>query len=179
MRATKRNVEHTLPPLKIESVPQSKGITSKAEKTSSSPDTKANLTAPIENKQFEISPHSDTTIASKRDLPVSPSSSKNIATENVAQPPSLSNIPFSYIALLNALKGTKPALVADLKNARFELAETPSEKDATKPIQTLTLIFTKKWNFDRVNTATTKNIITEILESTFGGNWILNCRIDE
>lgn len=28
---------------------------------------------------------------------------------------------FSFIVLLNALKSTKPALIADLKNARFEI----------------------------------------------------------
>jgi hypothetical protein len=75
---------------------------------------------------------------------------------------------FSYIALLNTLKTTKPALVADLKNARFEKSETK-----------LTLIFPKKWNYDRVNTPIIKNTIIETLEVTFGEHWQIDCRLDE
>lgn len=61
--------------------------------------------------------------------------------------------PFSYATLLRDLKEKKPALMADLKMARYELRDT-----------TLLLIFSKEWNYTRVNTAPVKNLITESLE---------------
>ncbi|MFZ2255396.1 MAG: hypothetical protein WAW59_04645 [Patescibacteria group bacterium] len=75
---------------------------------------------------------------------------------------------FSYIVLLEALKSTKPALVIDLKTARFEL-------DGLK----LILIFPKNWNYTRVSTNEMKNIITETLTGKFGGNWSVECRLEE
>jgi hypothetical protein len=75
---------------------------------------------------------------------------------------------FSYVALLDSLKTTKAALVIDLKTARFEL-------DGNK----LTLIFPKNWNYTRVNTAEMKNTIAEALATKFGGNWLVECRLDE
>lgn len=94
---------------------------------------------------------------------------KRVESNTKIETQSLKTTPqFSYIVLLEALKSTKPALVIDLKTARFEL-------DGTK----LILIFPKNWNYTRVNTAEMKNTITETLIGKFGGEWSVECRLDE
>jgi hypothetical protein len=75
--------------------------------------------------------------------------------------------PFSYIKLLEEVKKIKSTLVLDLKTARFELAGT-----------LLTLIFSKEWHYNRTNTPSMKNIISESLTSLYTGNWIIECRLD-
>lgn len=82
------------------------------------------------------------------------------------------SLPFSYPRLLQSLKEKKPALVVDLKIARFSLGE-----DGTTKV--LTLIFPKKWNYDRVSTASTQNIICETLEELYSGQWKINCTLEE
>ena len=78
------------------------------------------------------------------------------------------NQPFSYIKLLEVIKGEKPALVTDLKTARFEQDETQ-----------LTLIFAKKWNYDRVEVSSIKNLIAECLQKAFGWEWNIECKLNE
>jgi hypothetical protein len=42
----------------------------------------------------------------------------------------------------------------------------------------LTLTFSKKWNYDRINTPNIKWLLTEVVESLFGGgNWIVECEL--
>jgi hypothetical protein len=65
-------------------------------------------------------------------------------------------IKFSYPTLINKLKETSPALMTDLKAATFAL-------DGNK----LTLKFAKEWNYGRVNTPKTKNLIVETLTELF------------
>ncbi len=65
-------------------------------------------------------------------------------------------IKFSYPTLINKLKETSPALMTDLKAATFAL-------DGNK----LTLKFAKEWNYGRVNTPKTKNLIVETLSELF------------
>jgi DNA polymerase III gamma/tau subunit len=80
---------------------------------------------------------------------------------------STTTIPFSYASLLAELKNTKPALMTDLKNARYELQD-----------MTLILIFAKKWNYDRVNTPKEINTILEALSIRFPGEWTVRCELD-
>jgi DNA polymerase III subunit gamma/tau len=75
---------------------------------------------------------------------------------------------FSFLTLLHTLKTTKPALVVDLKTARYEVAEN-----------ILKLIFIKNWNFGRVNTAQVKNTLSEILNEKFWGSWQVECILQE
>ncbi len=91
---------------------------------------------------------------------------KKIETNEVNSQPTTTS-PFSYATLLRALKEKKPALSVDLKTARYEIEWTK-----------LILIFSKDWNFSRVNTANVKNIITEALETSFASNWIVECRLE-
>jgi hypothetical protein len=74
---------------------------------------------------------------------------------------------FSYATLLRFLKEKKPALMLDLKTARYEVQGT-----------TLVLTFSKEWNYSRVNAASVKNTIAEILESAFSGKWNVDCRLE-
>ena len=75
---------------------------------------------------------------------------------------------FSFPRLIAHFRDTNPALMTDLKSARFGIDE-----------QTLTLIFMKSWNHGRVNTPKVKHIITEALSSIFSGNWKVECKIEE
>jgi hypothetical protein len=65
------------------------------------------------------------------------------------------------------VKKSKPALVTDLKTARFEITET-----------TLTLIFNKEWHYGRINTPSSKNTLSEILEELYKTGWNIICRLD-
>lgn len=91
---------------------------------------------------------------------VTPTISENTTHEEIKESS------FSYILLLNTLKATKPALVADLKSARFE------QKD-----RVLSLIFEKEWNYQRVNTPIVRGIICETLENLFQGTWNVVCQL--
>ncbi len=79
--------------------------------------------------------------------------------------------PFSFPAFIMGLKAT--TLMSDVKWARFELADNIDENK-----KTLHLTFSKKWNFDRVNIAKSKNILVESLQNLFGGNWSIECTLD-
>ncbi len=79
--------------------------------------------------------------------------------------------PFSFPAFITGLKTT--TLMTDVKCARFELGENTDEKR-----KSLHLIFSKKWNYDRVNTAKSKNILSESLQHIFGGSWSIECTLD-
>jgi hypothetical protein len=76
-------------------------------------------------------------------------------------------VSFSYASLLAELKNTKPALMTDLKNARYELQD-----------MTLVLIFAKKWNYDRVNTPKEMGTILEALNTRFPDQWTVRCELD-
>lgn len=75
---------------------------------------------------------------------------------------------FSYPNLINHLRTNEIALTTDLKMARFQIDGT-----------TFSLIFTKKWNYDRVNTAEKKRSIVEALETLHGGLWKVECKLSE
>ncbi len=79
--------------------------------------------------------------------------------------------PFSFPAFITGLKTT--TLMTDVKWARFELGENTDEKR-----KSLHLIFSKKWNYDRVNTAKSKNTLSESLQHIFGGSWSIECTLD-
>ena len=79
-----------------------------------------------------------------------------------------SNTSFSYPALISHLKSTEPALTVDLKTARFQVDGT-----------TLTLIFGKKWNYDRVNTPKVRNNIGEAITELYKAHWNIECKLDE
>jgi hypothetical protein len=64
---------------------------------------------------------------------------------------------FSFPALIGHFREHNPALMTDLKTARFQT-------DGTK----LTLIFAKSWSHGRVDTPKVKNLIAESLETLFG-----------
>lgn len=83
-------------------------------------------------------------------------------------PPKSEESPFSYPALITHLKESQPALTIDLKTARFQ-------KEGTN----LTLIFTKKWNFDRVNTSKTKTLIAEAMKELYKTDWTITCEFSE
>ncbi len=83
-------------------------------------------------------------------------------------PKSSSGGTFSYPALIMKVKELQPALTTDLKLARFEI-------DGTH----LTLIFSKKWNYDRVNKPAMKSIIVDSLGTLYGTSWELTCRLSE
>ncbi len=72
---------------------------------------------------------------------------------------------FSFPLFIENLKST--GLMSDVKTARFKIEE-----------KKLTLIFPKKWNYDRVDKAIAKNSLVEVLMSTFGGEWSLECTLD-
>lgn len=76
--------------------------------------------------------------------------------------------PFSYPTLLRNLKEIRPAVVTDLKMARFEVHD-----------HTLLLIFTKDWNYKRVNDESVKNILVTSLQSNFSGEWNVECRLEQ
>ena len=78
------------------------------------------------------------------------------------------NQPFSYPTLLRHLKEIRPAVVTDLKMARFEVHD-----------HTLLLIFTKDWNYKRVNDESVKNILVTSLQSNFSGKWKVECRLEQ
>ena len=78
------------------------------------------------------------------------------------------NQPFSYPTLLRHLKEIRPAVVTDLKMARFEVHD-----------HTLLLIFTKDWNYKRVNDESVKNILVTSLQSNFSGEWNVECRLEQ
>ena len=88
--------------------------------------------------------------------------------ETLVPPESGAKKDFSYPVLINHLKSIQPALTVDLKTARFQLDDT-----------VLTLIFSKKWNYDRVNLPKTKNTITEALEHLFGKSYTIVCQLQE
>lgn len=75
---------------------------------------------------------------------------------------------FSFPILLNTLKETTSWLATDLKMTRFKVDD-----------EKLTLTFSKKWNFDRVNTPKIKNTIADTLSTLFGGSWWVNCILEE
>jgi len=58
--------------------------------------------------------------------------------------------------------------VTDLKLARFKQNE-----------RELMLIFSKKWNYDRVNTPAATGIISEIASELFSGTWSIVCSLEE
>ena len=99
----------------------------------------------IEEKKVEPQP-----IIPSEQNPPNPLSQGGI--ENTDNQP----IKFSYPTLINKLKETSPALMTDLKAATFAL-------DGNK----LTLKFAKEWNYGRVNTPKTKNLIVETLSELF------------
>ncbi len=82
--------------------------------------------------------------------------------------PDISLTQFSYPALINQLKTSEPALTMDLKSARFQIDGT-----------TLILSFSKKWNYDRVNTPKIRNMITEKIHLLFWEIWKIECRFIE
>lgn len=88
--------------------------------------------------------------------------------EDTIKKDSHGGVPFSFPTLIKSLLESHPALTTDLKTARFAL-------DGTK----LTLIFAKKWNYDRVNVAKMKNIIAEVSSTLFGGEWEIHCELKE
>ncbi len=94
------------------------------------------------------------------------------STNNIWEPTKVTETPstktFSFPALINGFLESNPALTTDLKLARFSLAGN-----------TLTLIFAKKWNFDRVNTPKIRNLIGETCESIFSGKWEVLCELKE
>ncbi len=75
--------------------------------------------------------------------------------------------PFAYPTLLRHLKEIRPAIVTDLKMARFEVHG-----------HTLLLIFTKEWNYKRVQDDTVRTIIVTSLQSNFSGDWNVECRLE-
>lgn len=75
---------------------------------------------------------------------------------------------FSFPLLVAKLKESNPALTVDLKSARFNT-------EGTK----LTLIFSKNWNFERVNVSKVRNLIADTCQSTFGGDWEVQCELKE
>ncbi|GAB0174266.1 MAG: hypothetical protein HHAS10_01450 [Candidatus Altimarinota bacterium] len=78
------------------------------------------------------------------------------------------DISFSFPLLIKKLIEVSPALTTDLKTARFSL-------DGTN----LTLIFQKKWNYERVNPPKIRNLIAETCSQIFGGNWEVLCELKE
>ncbi len=74
---------------------------------------------------------------------------------------------FNYIRLLEAIKKTKATLVLDLKTARFEQSDT-----------NLTLIFSKWWHHTRANNPAMRTLISETLETLYGGTWNIVCRLE-
>lgn len=74
---------------------------------------------------------------------------------------------FNYIRLLEAIKNTKATLVLDLKTARFEQSDT-----------NLTLIFSKWWHHTRANNPAMRTLISETLETLYGGTWNILCRLE-
>ena len=74
---------------------------------------------------------------------------------------------FSYIHLLEEAKNIRASLVPDLKTARFELSG-----------KTLTLIFAKGWHYNRVNKPDMKNLIAEMLQNIYTGNWNIECQLE-
>jgi hypothetical protein len=65
------------------------------------------------------------------------------------------------------VRQSKPALVTDLKTARFEITDT-----------TLTLIFASAWHYGRINTPSSKNTLSEILEELYKTGWSIICKLD-
>lgn len=88
--------------------------------------------------------------------------------ETSSSSPGASQSSFSFPTLIKTLFDTSPALTTDLKSARFSIDGT-----------TLHLVFAKKWNFDRVNTAKIKNLIAETCTTLFGGSWDVRCELKE
>lgn len=95
-------------------------------------------------------------------------SSKKIDTLPIEKTLTSNTPSFSYPVLIAKIKDIQPALTTDLKLARFGL-------DGTH----LTLIFAKKWNYDRVNKPAIKSVITDTLSSLYGGSWELTCTLSE
>jgi DNA polymerase III gamma/tau subunit len=94
--------------------------------------------------------------------------SEDDKTTEISQLPTPnSQLLFSYISFLEAVKQSKPALVGDLKTARFEVADT-----------TLTLIFASAWHYGRINTPASKNTLSEILEGLYQTGWNIVCKLD-
>lgn len=75
---------------------------------------------------------------------------------------------FSFPLLLNTLKTTTTGLSTDLKMTRFKTEN-----------ESLILTFSKKWNFDRVNTPKIKSTISDTLCSLFGWSWSVICHLEE
>lgn len=102
---------------------------------------------------------------------------KELQKEEILETPEKTSHPnnqektFSFPAFIMGLKTT--TLVTDVKGARFELRENTNENK-----KSLHLIFSKKWNFDRVNIAKSKNTLVESLQNIFGGNWSIECTLD-
>ncbi len=78
------------------------------------------------------------------------------------------NSTFSFPLLLNTLKTTTTGLSTDLKMTRFKTEN-----------ESLILTFSKKWNFDRVNTPKIKSTIADTLCSLFGWSWSVICHLEE
>lgn len=76
---------------------------------------------------------------------------------------------FSFLTLLHHIKAIRPAIIMDLKTARYELIWTHGLK----------LIFSKNWNYGRVNTHEVKNLVSESLTKCFWGEWAVECILQE
>lgn len=74
---------------------------------------------------------------------------------------------FNYIHLLEEIKKIKATLVLDLKTARFE-----------QGTNSLTLIFSKEWHYNRANTPAMRNIVIESLNTLYSNNWSVVCRLE-
>jgi hypothetical protein len=140
IRATKRTVLSIAPPAVSTTqtpvqTPPAKKIEPKKEET---------ITQVIEP------PKAEEKVAPK----VKPIVSSEPKKEETLSPPEKEN--FSFLTLLHTIKTTKPALVVDLKTARYEVSGS-----------TLKLIFTKNWNYGRVNTPQIKTALSEILDEKF------------
>ncbi len=75
---------------------------------------------------------------------------------------------FSFPLIISHFRQANPALMTDLKSARFQVDG-----------QILIFIFTKSWNHGRVNTPKVKNLITEALSTLFSGDWRVECKLEE
>ncbi|MBC7503809.1 DNA polymerase III subunit gamma/tau [Candidatus Gracilibacteria bacterium] len=96
---------------------------------------------------------------------------EQISTQGVVMPTegpkNISSSNFNYIHLLEEIKKTKSTLVLDLKTARFEHTKN-----------SLTLIFSKEWHYNRANTPAMRNIVIETLGNLYSNSWSVVCRLE-
>jgi hypothetical protein len=107
-----------------------------------------------EEKKIQAKTGTPKTLSAEMPTPKIQESVPSEVSKEVLSIPQKEN--FSFLTLLHTLKTTKPALVVDLKTARYEVAEN-----------TLKLFFSKNWNYGRVNTAQSKSTLSEILDEKF------------